>query len=68
MMPLRAAIPTTVTRPTSEPSDNTPPVKNAAAMAPTSANGSVRNTIVASLGVPKSTSRMRKIPASARPP
>ena len=37
----------TVTSPTSDPSESTPPVRKAATMAPTSANGSVRKTSVA---------------------
>ena len=65
MMPLRAAMPITVTSPTSEPSDSTPPVRNAAAIAPTSANGSVRNTSAVSRTVPKSVSRIRRMPTSA---
>ncbi len=44
MMPLRAAMPSTVTKPTSEPSDSTPPVRNAPTTPPTSANGSVSAT------------------------
>ncbi len=42
-MPLRAAIPSTVTNPTSEPSDKTPPVRNTAATPPMSANGIVKS-------------------------
>ena len=44
MMPLRAAMPITVTNPTSEPSDSTPPVSATAATPPTSANGRLTPT------------------------
>ena len=44
MMPLRAAMPRTVTNPTSDPSDSTPPERNAAATPPIRANGSVSAT------------------------
>ena len=42
MMPLRAAIPKTVKKPTSEPSERIPSLANAASTPPTSAIGSVR--------------------------
>ncbi len=55
----------TVTSPTSEPSDKMAPIRNVATIAPTSANGSVRNTSMASRPEPKSASRIRKIAAIA---
>ena len=58
----------TVTSPTSDPSERTPPVRNVATIAPTSANGSVRNTSVASRPEPKSASRIRKMAATAPMP
>ena len=61
-------MPITVTSPTSEPSDKTPPVRNAATIAPTSANGSVRKTSVATRADPKSAMRIRKIAATAITP
>jgi len=42
MIPLRAATPSTLTKPIREPSEMTPPQRNAPAMPPSSANGSVK--------------------------
>ena len=42
MMPLRAAMPSTVMKPTSEPSDSTPPASNAPATPPIDAHGRLR--------------------------
>ncbi len=44
MIPLRAAMPSTVTNPTSDPSDSTPPVRNTLATPPMSAKGIVSAT------------------------
>ena len=44
MMPLRAAMPSTVTKPTSEPSDSTPPVSSTATTPPIRAKGIVSAT------------------------
>ena len=43
-MPLRAAMPSTVTKPTSEPRESTPPPSQAANTPPMSANGNVNAT------------------------
>src|SRR4029453_14677558 len=47
MIPLRAAMPRTVTKPTSDPSERTPPVISAARTPPTSANGKRAKTTAA---------------------
>ena len=44
MMPFRAAMPRTVTNPTSDPSDSTPPDRNAPATPPTNAKGRLVST------------------------
>jgi hypothetical protein len=58
---LRAAIPNTVKKPTSEPSESTPPAMNAASTPPTSAIGSVRKDMVASRQLLKDTCSSNRI-------
>ena len=60
MMPLRAAMPSTVTNPTSDPSDSTPPVRNTLATPPMSANGMVSATSATMRTEPKSTCRTQQ--------
>ena len=65
MMPLRAAIPSTVKNPTSDPSDSTPPPRYAASTPPTSAIGRVRNESTASRQLPNEAWSRRKTPIAA---
>ena len=59
-MPLRAAIPKTVKKPTSEPSERTPPPANAASAPPTSAIGRVRKASVASRQLPNAACKQQE--------
>ena len=65
MMPLRAAMPSTVRNPINEPSEMTPPASHAARTPPTSAEGSVRKLSVARRQLSKDCRRRRKMPTSA---
>ena len=67
MIPLRAAMPSTVTKPTSDPSDTTPRVATTANTPPTSANGIVKATSKVGRHAPKSVNSSSTMPASARP-
>ena len=64
MIPFRAAIPSTVKKPTSEPSEMTPPVMHAASIPPTSADGRVRNDSSARRVLPNEACSRRKTPIS----
>ena len=57
MIPFRAAIPSTVTNPTSDPSERTPPPRNAPATPPTSANSRLTSNNAVMLIEPKYTAR-----------
>ena len=65
MILLRAAIPKTVRKPTSEPSEITSPVKYAASNPPTSAEGKVKKPSTARRRFPKDASRIRNVPIAA---
>ena len=67
MMPFRAAMPSTVRKPTSEPSEITPPAPNAASTPPTSANGSVRNANMAKRQLRNDSCSSNRIATSASP-
>ena len=67
MMPLRAAMPSTVTNPTSDPSDSTPPVSDTPTTPPTSANGIVRATSSVGRHDRKSAYSTSTMPISASP-
>ena len=67
-MPLRAAMPSTVTKPTSDPSDSTPPVRNTLATPPINANGIVSATSATSRAEPKSTCSTSRMPSSDTAP
>src|SRR3989304_3674049 len=62
MMPLRAAIPKTVRKPTSEPSESTPPPTYAASTPPTRADGKVKKDRAASRVVPKRELDLPEVP------
>ena len=64
MIPLRAAMPSTVTNPTSEPSDRTPPPSTAPKTPPIRANGNVRKTRAVSRTVRKSAWITSRTPSS----
>ena len=64
MIPLRAAMPSTVTNPTSEPSDSTPPPRIAPTTPPIRANGSVRATSAVSRSERKSAWMISRMPSS----
>lgn len=58
-------MPSTVTNPTNEPSDKTPPCRNEPTTPPTNANGSVRNTSTANRHERKSTCNNKTMPIIA---
>src|SRR5258706_592714 len=65
MIPLRAAIPSTVRKPTSEPSEIDPPPMNVASTPPTSAMGSARKATAAMRQLPKDRCSSMKMPTAA---
>lgn len=61
-------MPKIVRKPTSEPSEITPPPKNAPSRPPTRAEGSVRNDSSARRVLPNDVNRSKKIAAAAMRP
>ena len=68
MMPLRATMPSTVKKPTSEPSEITPPPTQAMSTPPTSAEGRVTKASTASRKRRKASRSRTKIAAAATAP